>query len=231
MPAPIYEPTDRRPIAARNRAVFQRMAAALAARGCSANGISIWGMISALFAGAALFATAHWPDIGRVLLLIAALGIQLRLLANMLDGMVAIASGKASAVGELYNEAPDRISDMAVLIGAGYAVGGDITLGYLAACFALLVAYIRTLGKSAGAANEFCGPMAKQQRMFLVTMTCLYIALTPSSWQPVITISNRPFGLLAITLTIIILGCIVTGVRRLKRIVETLGNESSKSEA
>jgi len=222
MTFPTYEPTDRRPIAARNRPVFQRMANALASRGCSANLISILGMLAALVAGLALFLTAHWPHIGRVLLLVAAGGMQLRLLANMLDGMVAIASGKASAVGELYNEAPDRISDMAVLIGAGYAISGDITLGYLAACAALLVAYIRTLGKSAGAHNEFCGPMAKQHRMFFMTVACLYLALTPSNWQPVITCRGHAYGLIAMTLALIIFGCIITAWRRLGRIVNVL---------
>lgn len=53
--------------------------------------------------------------------LIAALGAQLRLTANMLDGMVALASRRDSKVGELYNEIPDRVSDAAVSIGAGYA--------------------------------------------------------------------------------------------------------------
>ena len=50
-------------------------------------------------------------------------GAQLRLTANMLDGMVALASGRASKVGELYNEVPDRVSDAAVFIGAGLAWG------------------------------------------------------------------------------------------------------------
>lgn len=217
-----YQPTDRRPIAARDRAIFQRMAAALAARNWSANGISIAGMISAIVAGLALWATAQWPQWHRLFFILAAAGVQLRLLANMLDGMVAIASGKASRVGELYNEAPDRVSDMAVLIGAGCAISGDITLGYLAACFGLLVAYIRTLGKAAGAHNEFCGPMAKQQRMFCITLATLYLALAPATWQPIITIADRPHGLLSITLAIIIVGCVVTMVRRLGRIVKAL---------
>jgi len=57
----------------------------------------------------------------RILWLVAAGGAQLRLTGNMLDGMVALASGRASKVGELYNEIPDRVSDAAVFIGAGFA--------------------------------------------------------------------------------------------------------------
>src|SRR6478672_1892595 len=47
--------------------------------------------------------------------------VQLRLLANLLDGMVAVASNRTSKLGELFNEFPDRLSDAATLIGLGYA--------------------------------------------------------------------------------------------------------------
>ena len=221
MADPTYQPTDRRPIAARRLVVFQKLAKALAHRGVSANAISIAGMISALVAGAALAATScasttWW------LFLLAAAGVQLRLLANMIDGMVAIESGKASRVGEIYNEAPDRVSDIAVLVGAGYAAGGQIELGYLAAILAVMTAYIRAIGKAAGAANEFCGPMAKQQRMFIVTISAIYLALTPTSWQPTFAWRGASCGLLAIALIVIIVGCIATTIRRLARIMRAL---------
>ncbi len=44
------------------------------------------------------------------LLIPAALFCYLRLWLNMLDGMVALASGKASLRGELLNDLPDRVS-------------------------------------------------------------------------------------------------------------------------
>ncbi len=50
----------------------------------------------------------------------AALGIQLRLVCNLIDGMVAIEGGMKSPVGGLYNEVPDRIADPLLLIAAGY---------------------------------------------------------------------------------------------------------------
>src|SRR6266513_799828 len=72
--------------------------------------------------------------------LIAALRAQLRLTANMLDGMVALVSARASKVGELYNEVRDRVSDAAVFIGAGYAWGGSVALGYVATILAIFTA-------------------------------------------------------------------------------------------
>src|SRR5262245_37734072 len=119
-----YQPTDRRPLASRELKLWQKLAAALAARRISPNLISVLGAVAGLAAGLTLLATRFtdgWDQ--RLLWLAAAAGIQLRLLANMLDGMVAIASGRASPLGELYNELPDRTSDLAIIIGAGYAQG------------------------------------------------------------------------------------------------------------
>src|SRR5207302_9627498 len=90
-----------------------------------------------------------------------------------------------SNLGELYNEVPDRISDAAVFIGAGFAWGGNIALGYIATILAIFTAYVRAAGKIAGAPNEFCGPMAKQHRMLVVTLICLYSEVTPHSWQTI----------------------------------------------
>jgi phosphatidylglycerophosphate synthase len=206
--------------------IFQWMARRLAHRGVSANAISIAGMLCGIGAGAALAATDYLPPFGeRLAWLLAALLVQLRLLANMLDGMVAIEGGKASPVGELYNEVPDRVSDAATLIGAGYAAGGNPTLGYLAACVALFTAYVRAMGKAAGARQEFGGPMAKQQRMFIVTVIAIYGGLAPASWQPTWTPSTESdfaLGIMAAGLLVIIVGGIVTVIRRLHRIAATL---------
>ena len=157
----------------------------------------------------------------RILWLIAAGGAQLRLTGNMLDGMVALASGRASKVGELYNEIPDRVSDAAVFIGAGFAWGGNIALGYIATILAIFTAYVRAAGKIAGAPNEFCGPMAKQHRMLVITLVCLYSAITPRSWQ-MITFNDSQIGLMTLALALIVVGCVITIIRRVGRIAHGL---------
>jgi len=176
-------------------------------------------MCACIIAGIALGVTSVADY--RILWIIAALGAQLRLTANMLDGTVALASGRSSKVGELYNEVPDRISDAAVFIGAGIAWGGNITLGYIATILALFTAYVRAAGKIAGAPNEFCGPMAKQHRMLVVTLICLYSAVTPRSWQ-VITLGDSQIGLVTLGLVVIVIGCVITVMRRISRIVQAL---------
>jgi phosphatidylglycerophosphate synthase len=172
-----------------------------------------------MVAGIALAATSICDY--RILWLVAALGAQLRLTANMLDGMVALASGRASKTGELYNEVPDRVSDAAVFIGAGFAWGGNITLGYIATILSIFTAYVRAAGKIAGAPNEFCGPMAKQHRMLVITLVCLYSAITPRSWQ-MITPDDSQFGLMTLGLAVIVAGGVITIIRRLKRIAHAL---------
>lgn len=210
---------ERRPIAVREWRIFQALARALARRGVSPNSISVAGMVSGCVAGVLLAATAQSAEgEQRLAWLAGALCIQLRLLANMLDGMVAIEGGKASAVGELYNEVPDRVSDTATLIGAGYAAGGEAAFGYLAACMALFTAYVRAMGKAAGARHEFCGPMAKQQRMFVVTVAAIYAGLAPVAFQP-------SWGLMSAALMVIVVGGLATALRRLRRIAATLRGE------
>src|SRR6266513_3727370 len=213
------EHIDRRPIATRDRKWAQDATAWLVSRNVSPNAISIAGMCACIIGGIALGLTSIVDY--RILWLIAALGAQLRLTANMLDGMVAIASSRTSKTGDLYNEVPDRISDAVVFIGAGFAWGGNITLGYIATILAIFTAYVRAAGKIAGAPNEFCGPMAKQHRMLVITLICVYAAITPRSWQ-IITFNDWQAGLMTIGLVVIVVGCVITVVRRLSRIAHVL---------
>jgi phosphatidylglycerophosphate synthase len=194
----------------------------LAARNVSPNLISVLGMVAGLAAGAFLAGTHVTENVlaRRVLWLCAAAGIQLRLIANMLDGMVAVASQKASAMGELYNELPDRVSDLTIIIGPGYAVGGSPVAGYVAACAAVLTAYLRAVGKAAGVSNLFLGPMAKPHRMFVLTVASLTAAIFPATWR--FHYWHRPTGVIFFALLLIIVGCILTILRRLERIVLVL---------
>jgi phosphatidylglycerophosphate synthase len=213
---------ERRPIASRELLVFRVMAQRLANLGVSANAISVAGMVVAFAAAGALAATSWGSDRERLLYLAAAAGIQLRLLANMLDGMVAIASGKASAVGELYNEIPDRLSDTAILVGAGYAALSHPTLGWAAAAMALFVTYLRALGNSLGVKGLFVGPMSKSHRMFTLTVACVWLGAAPEKWRPVLTWDGRTYGIVALALALIVFGGALTALRRLGRIVMVL---------
>jgi phosphatidylglycerophosphate synthase len=205
-----YKSNDRRPISARNSRFSQRTAAFLVQRGVSPNTISGVSILFGIGAGLSLAAISN-SSMARLWWALTAVFILLRLLANMLDGMVAIEAGKASAIGELYNEVPDRISDVAIFIGAGFTAGSSPHLGYIAAILALFIAYLRALGNQMGVTQLFLGPMGKSHRMFTLVAICLYSALTPTLWQPSALVE---WGLL-----VIIAGSVVTIIRRLQRIV------------
>lgn len=214
--------SDRRPIATRSAGWAIWLTAVLAGRGVSANVISVVGMVACVVGGCALVMTARvGADGDRWLWLVAAVMCQLRLVCNMLDGMVAIARGVASPVGALYNELPDRVSDVAVLVGLGYAAMGNPTLGWLCAVLAVLTAYVRAAVKVAGGtgiSQDFCGPMAKQHRMAVVTVLAVFMAVAPASWRGPIEMGwagawTVPEG----ALVLVAAGCVVTIVRRVRR--------------
>ena len=212
-----YRPGERRPIATRDHAISQRVAAWLANHGASPNAISVAGVLAAIIGGFAFYGTSFGGSWSRPLWLLAAAMAQLRLLANMFDGMVAIRRKIASPVGELYNEVPDRISDAALFIGLGFAAGGQPFLGMAAALAAVFTAYVRAMAKVVGAPQDFCGPLAKPQRMFLVTVLAVYCATTPHNWQPTWKVGQQSLGITSGGLTIIFIGSLVTAGRRLMR--------------
>jgi phosphatidylglycerophosphate synthase len=191
---------NRRPIATRSSAWAQRLAAAVAKSSITPNQIS---MLSVFFAaiGAALLVWAPTP----AGLLLAAVCVQLRLVCNLIDGMVAVEGGKSSVFGRIYNEFPDRITDSMLIIALGYACGVP-WLGWFGALLAMATAYVRVFGGSLGLVQDFRGPLAKAQRMAVLTAGCVGAAAEPF-WHP------QRYALLAAAI-IIVAGSALTCVTR-----------------
>lgn len=212
-------PSSRRPLRTRDKRWAIGLAGWLAAAGVSPNAISLASIVFAALAGLCLLLTAETHGVSRVLLFIAAAAaIQLRLLCNLIDGMVAVEGGRKSKSGEVFNDAPDRLADIAIFVAAGYALPGlswAPALGWATALLAVLTAYVRMLGGAAGLAQDFVGPMAKQHRMALLTAGCVLAAI-----EALLRGDSRYMLLLA--LLIIAVGSIVTLARRLLRIVRAL---------
>jgi len=212
------ERATRRPLTSRDTKWAKAAARFLAKNGLRPNQISILSIVCACLAGAALAVAGSTTGALRGLLfLAAALGIQLRLLCNLLDGMLAIEGGFKTKSGELYNELPDRFSDVLILAGAGYAAPASEwlhALGWLVAILSVITAYVRALGASAGAAQHFVGPMAKPHRMAFLTAVCLAMAVAAFAGSAV--------NLVHPALGIMIAGCLVTIARRVLRIVRDL---------
>jgi phosphatidylglycerophosphate synthase len=170
-------PDSRRPLASRSSGMAQRAVAVLLKTSITPNQISLLSIVVSAIGAAALLFAPHRPW----LFLVAALCVQLRLLCNLLDGMVAVEGGRGTPSGGLYNEIPDRVADSLFLVAWGYACGLG-WLGWLAALAAACTAYVRVLGGALGLKQDFRGPMAKQHRMALLTAVCV-MAMVESWWQ------------------------------------------------
>ena len=206
--------TARRPLASRDAGVFQQLAAWLARTRVTPNQISVSSVIFAALAFGAFWAAGHaGPLSGAALLLSGAACVQLRLLANLLDGMVALGGGKSTPDGAFWNEVPDRVADLLILIGSGLAVG-NLTLGFAAGAMAVLTAYVREFARAEGAPADYSGPMAKPQRMAAITLGAVVAAVEA-------TLIGTRYALL-VALWVVTLGAGVTAGRRSLRALDFL---------
>jgi len=203
---------NRRPLESRQKKWAQKAAAFLARTKISPNMISI-----ASIAFAALSFWMYFLAINSALewlcLLLAAVFIQLRLLCNLMDGMVAIEHHRRSKLGDLYNEIPDRLSDLLIIMGVGVYCWGQpyaLSLAWFTAALAIFTAYLRILGASLGTPHFFSGPMAKPHRMALITAITLLQMFLPS------------IPVLYFSLYLMVIGILITCYRRLRKITKAL---------
>lgn len=216
---------DRRAIPQRSSTWAARAADLLAAARIRPNHISIFSVVLGALAGVAFALSATESTGARIAwLLIAAAAMPLRLLMNMLDGMLAVEKGMSSPTGDLYNEVPDRLADMFVLAGAGYGVSGlvalgrvdvGVALGWSAALLAVLTAYVRSLGAAQGVKNFFAGPMPKPIRMWVMTAAAILSLLEP-------TLGIARGWVIVVGLIVVALGSLATVIIRLRLIAAAL---------
>jgi len=205
--------SSRRPLKSRSSAWAAWSAASLARAGATPNGISAASLVMATLGALAFIAAGRGWITSWSGWIAAAACIQLRLVCNLLDGMVAIEGGKRSPTGGIWNEAPDRFADTLLLLGSGIGCGQPWA-GAAAAWAAVLTAYVRALGADLTGMQDFCGPLAKPQRMAVLTVAAV---LTPLEclWQG----SPR---VMPVALWLIAAGAVLTALRRLWRLATHL---------
>lgn len=218
------EQLARRPVPARETGWAHRTAPKLQRLGLTPNQVSIASVVFAAVAAACFVASARVADGPRiVLLLIAAAMMPLRLLCNLFDGMLAVEGGMKSPVGGIYNELPDRFADTLFLAGAGYAVADfawGVQLGWAAATFSIIVAYVRGLGVTLGTPQYYDGPMAKPRRMHVLIAGCVLSSLE--------IVAGWPRGsVLAVALAVILIGEMLTIGNRVRLIAAYLNRPAA----
>jgi len=212
---------NRRPLRSRDTGWARAAAAALARRRVSPDAVSAGSVVFAVLGCGAFLATGRLSGVERIVaLLLAAVAIQLRLMCNLLDGMVALEHSRGSPSGPIWNELPDRLADVLFLIGAGYGaalagIGWAAAAGWLAAVLAVLAAYVRELGRGLGQPADFSGPGAKPQRMAALTAAAAVSCLVEPRWL-------RPGEAMALALVLISTLTLITVVRRTRHLARRL---------
>ena len=213
---------SRRPLKSRGTGWARASAAGLARLGATPDLISASSLVFAAIGFATFWQSADAVGSGRAgWLLLAGLTIQLRLLANLLDGMVAVEHGRGGALGPIWNELPDRVADALFLIGAGYAMRhydpafGPV-LGWGAAALAVLTAYVRELGHALTRQVDFAGPGAKPHRMAVLTVGCVLSAVAA------VALPDWDRAVLWLALAVVVLLTAVTVLRRTARLAARL---------
>ena len=216
-----YQPTWRRPIARMFRRTAEAPVGWCVRLGIHPNLISYSSIAASAAAALCFWQAGEMP----VLLLPAVAFCYVRLWLNMLDGMVALASGTASRTGEIANELPDRVSDVLIFVGVAHSQLCYPLGAYWVAIWALFVAYVGTLGQAVGVQREFSGLMSKPWRM---------VALHAGAWATLAVLwfgdGVIQFGGLTVldwTHLVIIAGCVQTVLVRLARIVHALQSETA----
>jgi phosphatidylglycerophosphate synthase len=214
-----YQPTSRRPIAD----PFRRTAALAVRMAVAANvhpdAISYGSIVASAGAG-----VCFWLS-GRIaaLLIVAPLLCYLRLWLNMLDGMVAVAAGKASLRGEILNDLPDRVSDVLIFAGVAHSGLCSQIAGYWAAIFALLTAYVGMFGQAVATGRQFGGIMSKPWRMVTLHIGA-WVTLALIWWDQG-RIRWGPMTVLDWTCLVVVVGCVETIAVRLHRILVALADK------
>ncbi len=213
----------RRPLKSRSSLWASALSRGMLRAGIRPNQVSVMSAVFAAGSAACLLSLSCGCLSPILLWFFAAGGIQLRLICNLMDGMLAVEGGLKTTNGDLYNEFPDRLSDTFILAALGYAGGDEISilLGWLCAAGALMTACIRMHGASLVGTHDFRGPMAKPQRMALATATCIIMAILAAT--------TSRFSPLPWILGVMLVGIIITVFRRLLALSRALREKAGQS--
>ena len=152
----------------------------LAARGITANQVTLSALLLSLFGGGliALFPQQRWP------LLLVPLVMFVRMALNAIDGMLAREHDMATPLGAVLNELGDVISDTALFLPFCLVAGLSPALVVLVVVLAIISEMTGVIAVQIGASRRYDGPMGKSDRAFVFGLLALLIGLgvDPQPW-------------------------------------------------
>ncbi len=151
-----------------------------AARGISANAVTVSALLLSIAAGAAL---ALYPDRRWPLLALPAV-LLVRMALNAIDGMLAREHGMASRLGALLNELGDVVSDAALYLPLALVPGVPAAPVVVVVVLAVVGELTGIAGVQIGASRRYDGPLGKSDRAaaFGLLGLLLGLAVPPGAW-------------------------------------------------
>ncbi|MCM8787091.1 MAG: hypothetical protein NC935_03460 [Candidatus Omnitrophica bacterium] len=177
----------------------------------------------ALFTGVCIYYSAYNAQ----LLLFSFAFIILRMVLNTLDGMIAIAQRKKTAIGEIVNALPDRYADIFTMLGVAFCPLTNKILGMIAVISILLVSYTGMLGKAVGVSWQHQGPAGKVDRLFALLIAIIlqyYFLIKGFNSIKIFNLKMSVFDWLSLWF---IFGSQITILNRLKGMIKEIKEKES----
>ncbi len=183
----------------RFQGLLRPLVAFLAARGITANQITLMAVALSLVAGLCLY---RWPGQAWALWLIP-LVLFVRMALNAIDGMLAREFDMQSHLGAILNELGDVISDTALYLPFAVIAGLEPVLVVLVVILAVISEMTGVVAIQIGAQRQYQGPMGKSDRALAFGLLAVLLAagITAGAWTSfylgvvlvllVLTIANR----------------------------------------
>lgn len=145
---------------------------ALAARGVSANQVTVAACALSLVSGAVIY---RWAGAAPAVLLLLPFVLFMRMAMNAVDGMLAREHDMRSALGGFLNELTDVVSDAALYLPfavlPGISPPAVVIFVLLAACSEIA----GIVAAAQGASRRYDGPMGKSDRAFAIGVLALVV--------------------------------------------------------
>ncbi|MCP3020864.1 CDP-alcohol phosphatidyltransferase family protein [Cupriavidus basilensis] len=155
------------------QALLRPLVKRLAARGVTANQVTLAAAGGSLVVGALVAALAWLPGV----FLLMPLWLFVRMALNAIDGMLAREHGQQSVLGAYLNELGDIVSDIALILP--FALVAPFGAGEIMvfALLAVIVECAGLIGPLAGASRRYDGPLGKSDRALVLGALGLWAGL------------------------------------------------------
>lgn len=180
----------------RFQALLRPMTRAMAARGITANQVTLAAVVLSVLAGGLL---ALYPNRAAALLLIPFV-LLLRMALNAIDGMLAREHDQQSRLGAILNELGDVVSDIALYLPFALIPGVSPTLVVLLVLAAAVVEMTGVVAMQIGASRRYDGPLGKSDRAVLFGGLALLfgLGLSAGDWTTAVLAIALAMSLLTI---------------------------------